>query len=166
MKKLTKLLSVLTAAGILASMPAVTAYAENREQKIRVIIENNTLSAEDGGQMGGWMFTLDDWITDEGISAYTVSSGKLEAGDEIKFVYSCAWGGDIGYDWSGSDTSLSGAELSAGTLTPEFSGDNFDYILELPADTDKITIRPHTVNKAYRAKVYKNNYTPHWYWSI
>ena len=214
MKKLTKLLSVLTAAGILASMPAVTAHAENREQKIRVIIENNTLSAEDGadwtgtlldewvsadtdsttvsllldalgkhgftqtgaeqgyiteinglsaedgGQMGGWMFTLDDWITDEGISAYTVSSGKLEAGDEIKFVYSCAWGGDIGYDWSGSDTSLSGAELSAGTLTPEFSGDNFDYILELPADTDKITIRPHTVNKAYRAKVYKNNYTP------
>ena len=136
MKRLTKILSVVTAAGILASMSAVTAYAEKEEQKIRIVIENNTLSAEngadwtgtlldewvsadtdstaaslfldalgkhgfsqtgteqgyiteinglsaeDGGSMGGWMLTLDDWITDEGISAYTVSSGKLENGDE------------------------------------------------------------------------------------
>jgi len=214
MKRLTKILSVVTAAGILASMSAVMAYAEKEEQKIRIVIENNTLSAEDGadwtgtlldewvsadtdstaasllldvlgkhgfsqtgteqgyiteinglsaedgGSMGGWMLTLDDWITDEGISAYTVSSGKLENGDEIKLVYSCSWGGDIGYDWSGNDTSLSGVEISAGKLTTEFSGDKFDYILELPSDTDSITIRPRMTNKAYRAKVYKNNYTP------
>ena len=42
------------------------------------ITEINGLSAEDGGTMGGWMICLDDWITDEGLSAYTVSSGKLE----------------------------------------------------------------------------------------
>ena len=214
MKRFTKILSVVTAAGILASMSAVTAYAENDEQKVRIVIENNTLSAEDGadwtgtlldewvsadtdstavslllealgkhgfsqtgaeqgyiteinglsaddgGSMGGWMMTLDDWITDEGISSYTMSSGKLESGDELKLVYSCSWGGDIGYDWSGNDTLLSGIDISAGKLTPEFESDVFSYTLELPSDVESITIRPNMANKAYRAKVYKNNYTP------
>lgn len=33
------------------------------------ITEINGLNASDGGTMGAWMATLDDWFTDEGISA-------------------------------------------------------------------------------------------------
>ena len=124
------------------------------------ITEINGLSAEDGGSMGGWMLSIDDWFTDEGISAYTISSGKLESGDEIRLLYSCAWGGDLDYDWSGADTSLKNVVFSAGGLTDDFSGSVFDYTLSLPANTDSITVRPQVLNKAYRAKVYKNSYTP------
>ena len=124
------------------------------------ITEINGLSAEDGGAMGCWMTSLDDWIMDEGIYAYTVSSGKLESGDELRFSYSCAWGADLDYDWSGADTSLRNVVFSAGELTPGFSGDNKEYTLELPEGVDSITVRPQVLNRAYRAKVYKNTYTP------
>lgn len=214
MKKISRILSALTAAGLLTSMSAISVSAEENKPKVRIIVENTTLSEEngadwtgilmdewvdadeqssavslfvsalekkgytqsgaeygyiteinglssdDGGTMGGWMITIDDWITDESVSAYTISSGKLEDGDEIRFIYSCAWGADIGYDWSGSDTSLSGIILSSGAVTPEFKSDNYDYVIELPQDTQELTVRPQTTNKAYRAKVYKNNYTP------
>ncbi len=124
------------------------------------ITEINGLSAEDGGSMGGWMVSLDNWITDEAISSYTVSSGKLEGGDELRFSYSCNWGEDLGYRWSDADTSLSGVVLSEGTLTPDFAPDVTEYILTLPEETAEITIQPQTANKAYRAKVYLNQYTP------
>ena len=61
------------------------------------ITEINGLSAEDGGSMGGWMVSLDNWITDEAISSYTVSSGKSEGGDELRIFYSCNWDADRGY---------------------------------------------------------------------
>ena len=124
------------------------------------ISEINGLSAEDGGAMGGWMFSLDDWFTDEGIAAYTVSSGKLEDGDELRFSYSCAWGGDLDYDWSGADTSLKNVVFSAGELDKTFEGTTYDYVLTLPEETEAITVRPEVLNKAYRSKVYKNTYTP------
>ena len=124
------------------------------------ITEINGLSAEDGGSMGGWMVTLDNWITDEMISAYTVSSGKLENGDELRFIYSCAWGADIGYDWSGTDTSLSAITFSDGELTPSFTPDNRSYTLTLEENTDAVTVSPAAVNLAYRVKTYKNTYTP------
>lgn len=124
------------------------------------ITEINGLSAEDGGTMGGWMICLDDWITDEGLSAYTVSSGKLEDGDTLTFLYSCSWGADLGYDWSGSDTSLSEVTFNAGELSPTFAPETFDYVLELPEGTDSLTVQPKVGNRAYRAKIYKNTYTP------
>ena len=124
------------------------------------ITEINGLSAEDGGAMGGWMIQLDDWITDEGLSAYTVSSGKLAGGDTVCFSYSCSWGADLGYDWSGNDTSLSEVVFSAGTVSPDFAADAFDYQLTLPEGTDSVTVQPKVGNRAYRAKVYKNTYTP------
>jgi len=127
---------------------------------IDYITEINGLSSEDGGSMGGWMVSLDNWITDEAISAYTVSSGKLEGGDEITFSYSCSWGADLGYDWSGNDTSLKEIKLSEGILTPEFSSETREYVLTIPEETERITVKPFTTNRGYRAKVYKNEYTP------
>lgn len=124
------------------------------------ITEIGGLSANDNGYMSGWMATLDDWITDEGLSAYTVSSGKLENGDEICFQYSCDWGADIGYSWSDTSTKLKTISLSGGTLEPEFNADTTEYTLKLPSDTESIKITPTAENKAYRTKIYKNSYTP------
>ena len=42
------------------------------------------LAAFDGGSMSGWMGTLNDWFTNEGLTAYTVANGKLASGDEIR----------------------------------------------------------------------------------
>lgn len=124
------------------------------------ITEIGGLSANDNGYMSGWMATLDDWITDEGLSEYTVSSGKLENGDEICFQYSCDWGADIGYSWSDTSTKLKSISLSGGTLEPEFNAGTTEYTLKLPSDTDSVTVTPTAENKAYRTKIYKNSYTP------
>ncbi|MDD6489971.1 MAG: cadherin-like beta sandwich domain-containing protein [Clostridia bacterium] len=124
------------------------------------VTEIGGLSANDNGYMSGWMATLDDWITDEGLSAYTVSSGKLENGDEICFQYSCDWGADIGYSWSDTSTKLKSISLSGGTLEPEFNTDTTEYTLKLPSDTESVKITPTAENKAYRTKIYKNSYTP------
>ncbi|MGN0470646.1 MAG: cadherin-like beta sandwich domain-containing protein [Acutalibacteraceae bacterium] len=128
--------------------------------EVGYITEIGGLSANDNGYMSGWMATLDDWITDEGLSAYTVSSGKLENGDEICFQYSCDWGADIGYSWSDTSTRLKSISLSEGTLEPEFNADTTEYTLKLPSDTDSVTVTPTAENKAYRTKIYKNSYTP------
>ncbi len=213
MKRTKTVMSLLTASAIAGTAFALPVWAKTEDNKVRIVIENNTLSeedgaawtgvlvdewveinddstaagllldtltskgftqsgaeydyiteinglsSEDGGSMGSWMFTLDDWFTDEGMSAYTVSSGKLESGDEICFMFSCAWGADIGYDWSGTDTSLSGVDISGGELTSDFSPEEKEYTLNV-TDDSVITVYPHAANKAYRAKVYKNNYTP------
>lgn len=214
MKKTKQLLALLLTAAMTVGAAATTATAVNNRRTVRVVVENNTLStengapwsgtlfdttvnvsesdtmlsvletafsenqcsqtglengyltevgglsAEDGGSMGGWMITLDDWITDEGASAYTIESGKLEPGDTVKLVYSCSWGADIGYDWSGNDTSLRDVLISGGTLTSDFTSDVYDYIITLSEGEESLSVVPHTVNKAYRAKTYLNTYTP------
>lgn len=124
------------------------------------ITEINGLSAEDGGSMGGWMMMLDDWITDEGISAYTASSGKLENGDILSFLYSCSWGADLGYDWSGSDTTLSDVKVVNGYVDGDLYDVDATYNIVVVESTDSIIVTPEVNNKAYRAKVYKNEYTP------
>lgn len=115
---------------------------------------------DDGGYMSGWMLALDDWITDEGMSAYTVESGKIENGDEISFRYTCDWGTDLGYYWDKSETNLSSLKFSTGKLTPEFSADVTEYTLTLPADVNTVKVTPTAENKTFRIKIYKNEYTP------
>ncbi len=120
----------------------------------------NGLSASDSGSMGGWMGAIDDWIADNSLSAFSVSAGTLEDGDEISFEYSCSWGSDLRYDWSGTDTSLLELAVNGGTLSPEFSAGDLTYTLTIPSDTADIQITPKTVNRNYRSKIYKNTYTP------
>lgn len=60
------------------------------------ISEINGLSELDGGSASGWMGTLNDWFTNEGFAAFTVANGKLEAGDEIRVMYTCSLGDDLG----------------------------------------------------------------------
>lgn len=60
------------------------------------ISEINGLAAFDGGGQSGWMGTLNDWFANEGFGAFTVAAGKLEGGDEIRIMYTCAYGGQLG----------------------------------------------------------------------
>ena len=118
------------------------------------ISEINGLKAFDGGSQSGWMGTLNDWFTDAGFSDFTAANGKLEAGDEIRMMYTCSWGTDIGNDWSSTDTSLSDIKFSTGTLSPEFSKDTKEYTLLIPKDVSQVTIVPTAVCKNYQTRIF------------
>lgn len=123
------------------------------------ITEINGLNAGDAGYMSGWMGTINDWFADEGYSAFSVANGTLESGDELCFVYSNAWGADVGSLWDSNDTSLAALLLSNGTLSPEFSSSTNEYTLTLDSETG-LVVTPTAVNKNYQVRTYKNEYTP------
>ncbi len=141
---------------------ALTAFAKSIERNgctqsgadMGFVSEINGLGSEQGG---AWMATLNDWFTDEGLSAYTVENGKLSDGDEIHFMYTMNWGADLGYDWMSTDTTLSEIRFNYGTLTPEFDPNVTEYTLELSEDT--ITVFPTASSKSFPVKIYKNEYT-------
>ena len=118
------------------------------------ITEVNGLKEFHGGAQSGWMGTLNDWFTSTGFSDYTAANGKLEAGDEIRIMYTCNWGVDIGNDWSNTDTSLSDIKFSAGTLSPEFNKDTKEYTLLIPKDVSQVTVVPTAVCKAYQTRIF------------
>ena len=118
------------------------------------ITEINGLEAFDGGSQSGWMGTLNDWFTDSGFSDFTAANGKLEAGDEIRMMYTCNLGVDIGNDWSSTDTGLSGIKFSTGTLSPAFSKDTKAYTLLVSKDISQVNIVPTAVNKAFQTRIF------------
>lgn len=124
------------------------------------ITEVNGLSASDGGYMGGWMSTLNDWFTNQGADAYTVADGTLESGDEICVMYTMNWGADVGSLWDNNDVILSDITFSNGILNQEFDTEVNDYILTVPANTESIVVTPSAYNKNYQVRTYLNDYTP------
>lgn len=118
------------------------------------ISEINGLKEYDGGSQSGWTGTLNDWFTDAGFSDYTAANGKLEAGDEIRIMYTCSWGADVGNDWSSTDIGLSGIKFSTGTLSPAFSKDTKAYTLLVSKDISQVNIVPTAVNKAFQTRIF------------
>lgn len=108
------------------------------------------LKEKAGGSMSGWMGTLNDWFTNEALSAYTVASGKLADGDELHMQYTMNWGADLGSDWSGTDTSLKAINSDYGTLSPEFNAKTYEYTLTVPFGTKSINFRPTALNKNFK----------------
>lgn len=123
------------------------------------ITEINGLKAGDAGYMSGWMGTINDWFADEGYDAFSVANGTLESGDELCFVYSNAWGADVGSLWNSNDTSLASLIVDNGTLSPEFSSSVNEYTLTLDSESS-VAVIPTAVNKNYQVRTYKNEYTP------
>lgn len=123
------------------------------------VTEINGLKAGDAGYMSGWMGTINDWFADEGYGAFSVANGTLESGDELCFVYSNAWGADVGSLWDSNDISLSSLVVDSGTLSPEFSSSTNEYTLTLDSET-AVVVTPTAVNKNYQVRTYKNEYTP------
>lgn len=123
------------------------------------VTEINGLKAGDAGNMSGWLGTINDWFADEGYDAFSVANGTLESGDELCFVYSKAWGADVGSLWDSNDTSLCSLSVDFGTLSPEFSSSTNEYTLTIDSETG-VVVTPTAVNKNYQVRTYKNEYTP------
>lgn len=54
----------------------------------------NNLYEFDVGELSGWMYKVNDWFPNYGVSRY-----KLEDGDKVEFVYTCDLGRDVGGDY-------------------------------------------------------------------
>ena len=124
------------------------------------ITEINGLSAYDGGQQSGWMGTLNDWFTNQGLGDYKVSNNTLKAGDTVTFEYTCNWGGDLGSYWSNNDTSLKSLDVDAGRLNKPFSGSDKSYTLYIDHDNTFVDINAVAYNRNFQVRTYKNSYTP------
>ena len=116
------------------------------------ISEINGLSEFGGGGQSGWMGTLNDWFTNEGFSGFTVAAGTLEAGDEIRVMYSCAYGDDLGGSWGNNDTTVKDLTFSAGELSPAFHKDTHSYTLKLAADVSSVVVTPTASNKNFQVR--------------
>ena len=116
------------------------------------ISEINGLAAHDGGSQSGWMGTLNDWFANEGFDAFTVAAGKLEAGDEIRVMYTCAFGDDLGGSWGSSDNTVKALTFSAGELSPAFNKDTHSYTLKLAADVSSVVVTPTASNKNFQVR--------------
>ena len=102
----------------------------------------------DGSQGGGWMGTLNDWFTNRGFKEFTVADGTLANGDQIRVMYTCNLGADIGGSWTTmNDSSLTALSFSAGKLAPEFDKDTTSYTLELTEGVEQVTVAASAANK-------------------
>ena len=133
---------------VVAALDEIGATQQGAESNY--ISEVNGLAAFDGGSASGWMGTLNDWFTNEGFGAFTVESGKLSAGDEIRIMYTRSYGEDLGGSWGNSDTSLKDLTFSDGTLEPAFDGAVLAYTLTVPADVSAVQITPTAANKNFQ----------------
>ncbi len=114
--------------------------------------EIDGLGEFDGGSQSGWMGTLNDWFANEGFAAFTVANGKLESGDEIRVMYSCAYGNDLGGSWGNNDTTVKALTFSAGELSPAFHKDTHSYTLKLAADVSSVVVTPTASNKNFQVR--------------
>ena len=116
------------------------------------ISEISGLAAFDGGNQSGWMGTMNDWFANEGFGAFTVANGKLEAGDEIRVMYTCSLGDDLGGSWNNNDTTVKALTFSAGELSPAFYKDTHSYTLKLAADVSSVVVTPTASNKNFQVR--------------
>ena len=116
------------------------------------ITEINSLKAGAGGAMSGWMGTLNDWFTNEGFGAFTAAKGTLKAGDEIRIMYTCNYGEDLGGIWGNTDKTVKNVAFSAGTLDKAFDKDTHEYTLTIPADVSSVVVTPTASNKNYQVR--------------
>ncbi|MBE6014077.1 MAG: DUF4430 domain-containing protein [Lachnospiraceae bacterium] len=113
----------------------------------------NGLAAGDGGQLSGWMCTLNDWFISQGMPAYTVADGTLEDGDVVRIVYTTDMGLDVGSIYNSKDTGLESLKSDVGTLSPAFDKGEEKYILSVPYGTKKVFFSATAVNKNFDVKI-------------
>ena len=123
-----------------------------------VLYGEDSLAEFDGGAKSGWMGTLNEWFVHEGFQGFSVANGKLENGDEIHVMYTCAYGADIDGSWSSTDTSLAELSISGGTLTPAFDSATTDYMLLISGNRANVKVQPVPSNKNYQHRIFLNDY--------
>ena len=116
-----------------------------------------------GGSSNGWMCTLNDWFTNEGMGSFTVASGTLEAGDELRLMYTMRMGEDLGSIFEDTTKTLKGLTVTGGTLGGTFSAANKHYEVALGegVTSGNLTVVPEAYNKNFQVRVYKGQtYNP------
>ncbi|KIR02469.1 cell surface protein [Lachnospiraceae bacterium TWA4] len=123
-----------------------------RKSKYGNYIESiNKLAEFDGGRESGWMGTLNDWFTNTGFDNYTVKNKQLQAGDEIRVMYTCkGYGKDLGAVWGGKDTKLKALKFSTGKLNKKFKSTTKSYTLKVSKKTKSVVVTPTAANKTLR----------------
>ena len=81
-----------------------------------------------------------------------MANGKLEAGDEIRVMYTCSLGDDLGGSWNNNDTTVKALTFSAGELSPAFYKDTHSYTLKLAADVSSVQVTPTATNKNFQVR--------------
>lgn len=119
------------------------------------ISEINGLEEFAGGSQSGWMVTVNDWFINQSVSEFSVANETLEAGDEIRMMYTCTGlGADLGSSFSSTDTRLKALAFSAGTLDATFGPDTHGYTLTVPAGTTELKVTPTAMNKNFQVHTY------------
>ncbi|MEA4962946.1 leucine-rich repeat protein, partial [Lutispora sp.] len=106
----------------------------------------------DHGSGSGWMYNVNGWYPDHGVSLY-----KLNDGDVVAFRYTCDLGADIGADFNNPDKALKSISADQGILNPIFAAETEDYILTLPAGTREIMITPAAANALNKVTIETND---------
>ena len=83
------------------------------------------LSEFDGGDLSGWMVTLNDWFINQGANSFPVKDG-----DVVEFCYTCNWGVDVDGDINNTDTSLKNLSINEGTLSPQYASNTKKLYLD------------------------------------
>lgn len=135
---------------IVDALDSVGATQEGAESNY--ISEIDGLAAFDGGSCSGWMGTLNDWFTNEGFGSFTVAKGTLEAGDEIRVMYTMSMGEDLGSSWSNNNKTLNSLTVNLGNLSPAFNKDTHEYTLTLPNGVSDIIVTPTASNKNFQVR--------------
>ncbi len=106
---------------------------------------------------GGWMGSINDWYANEGFDAFTVASGTLESGDEIRISYTMLWGSDLGSIAKDTTKTLRSLEISGGTLAQTFVSNQYTYQIELGEGVTSGTLQfvPTAYNKNFQVRTYK-----------
>ena len=146
-----KLTEDSTMMGCVAQALEAKGYSQTGAES-NYISEINGLSEFDGGFMSGWMGTLNDWFTNEGFAAFTVAAGKLESGDEIRVMYTCNGGDDLGGSWGNNDNTVKALTFSAGELSPAFYKDTHSYTLKLAPEVSSVVVTPTASNKNFQVR--------------
>ena len=108
------------------------------------------------GYYPGWNVSLNQWFTNQGISAYTVKDGTLADGDVISLEYTIT-SYDVGNKWSSTDTSLMSVYIG-NELYEDFKPDQFEYDVTL--DSEELALTPVPSNRVFQTWKYLNTYSP------
>ena len=107
----------------------------------------------DSTSSAGWMAAYNDWFTNETLGSYTLSDG-----DEVHFVYSLLFGGDVGGIANDTTKTLKALGVTGGALEPAFSPAKTQYELALGEGqtSGTVTVTPTATNKNFQVRVYKS----------
>ncbi len=112
-----------------------------------------------GGESNGWLCSLNDWFMNESMGEFTVASGRLKDGDEIRMTYSMRnFGEDVGSIAKDATKTLETLEVAGATLDTDFTAADHSYELQLGAGvtSGSVTLIPRAYNRNFQVRIYKS----------